>query len=192
MAQRLLRVALVSSWCLLGVGCQAGTSVGTSTTGSTGGAGPAAPLEGQPVGGTPASGGLYACPGDANDVLAGARQACVAAINGFRKSVGVAALQRDCSFTACADAEAMGDAQKNMPHATFGACKESAQNECPGWPNPPGDHIGGCLQQMWNEGPGSDYAVHGHYTNMSNGAYTAVECGYFVDANGFWGVQNFR
>lgn len=66
-----------------------------------------------------------------------------------------------------------------------------AQNECPGWPSNT-SVINGCLQDMWDEGPGTG-AGHGHYNSMSSQTYTQVACGFFTDANGdVWAVQNFK
>ena len=53
--------------------------------------------------------------------------------------------------------------------------------------------IGNCLQMMWNEGPGTDFATHGHYINMSSTSYTMFACGFFTLKNGsVWAVQNFK
>ncbi len=133
-----------------------------------------------------------ACPGDAGDALAPARRACVQAINGYRASLSLPPLKRWCAATGCSDGQPRADAIKNQAHSAFGACSESAQNECPGWPNAPADHIGACLQMMWAEGPGSDFATHGHYINMSSPDHTEVACGFAVSAQNFWAVQDFR
>lgn len=78
-------------------------------------------------------------------------------------------------------------------HSAFGQCGEFAQNECPGWPGPPGSMIGNCLQMMWNEGPGAFNQGHGHYINMSSTQYTKVACGFHVLANGkVWATQDFQ
>ena len=67
-----------------------------------------------------------------------------------------------------------------------------AQNECPGWPSNSGI-IEGCLQAMWDEGPGKRFSKHGHYINMSNPSYERVACGFAKSADGdIWSVQNFR
>ena len=53
--------------------------------------------------------------------------------------------------------------------------------------------IGNCLQAMWNEGPGSNFATHGHYINMTSHSYTKVACGFAVLANGtVWAAQDFQ
>jgi hypothetical protein len=75
-----------------------------------------------------------------------------------------------------------------------GVCqpKGRAQNECPGWPSA-SQAIDGCLQRMWDEGPGKRFSKHGHYLNMSNLSYGSVACGFARAPDGkVWSVQNFR
>ena len=53
--------------------------------------------------------------------------------------------------------------------------------------------IGGCLDMMWAEGPGADFATHGHYINMSSTKYSKVACGFYTMASGkVWSVQDFK
>ena len=53
--------------------------------------------------------------------------------------------------------------------------------------------IGSCLQAMWNEGPGTNFATHGHYINMTSTTYTKVACGFAVRSNGtVWAAQDFQ
>ena len=118
---------------------------------------------------------------------------CVQTINDFRATIAMPPLNHWTEGEACTSTEAEGDAAANQAHAHFGACGEWAQNECPNWPGPPETHIVSCLTMMWNEGPGDNFALHGHYLNMTNPAYTKVACGFFVTAEGrFWAIQNFR
>jgi hypothetical protein len=80
------------------------------------------------------------------------------------------------------------------PDATMAADKPQgmAQNECPAWPSTEGV-IGGCLQAMWDEGPGKRFSKHGHYANMSSQEYDQVACGFArTKAGKLWSVQNFR
>src|SRR5262249_48365783 len=92
----------------------------------------------------------------------------------------------------CVSQEAGMDSQSGTPHSAFGMCGEHAQDECPGWPGRPEMMTTGCLMQMWAEGPGSDFATHGHFINMSSTDYTKVACGYHVDDDGsVWATQNF-
>jgi hypothetical protein len=94
---------------------------------------------------------------------------------------------------ACADGQAKGDSEVNTAHNGFGDCDELAQNECPGWGGTANEIIVGCLQSMWDEGPGDDFPTHGHYINMSSKDYTKVACGFYVtDKGNVWSVQNFR
>ena len=95
----------------------------------------------------------------------------------------------------CANTHAKYDSKRGI-HAGFndGICKPEglAQNECPGWPSTRGV-IEGCLQAMWDEGPGKRFSKHGHYTNMSSPSYERVACGFAKTPDGeIWSVQNFR
>ncbi|HJK90964.1 MAG TPA: CAP domain-containing protein [Polyangiaceae bacterium LLY-WYZ-15_(1-7)] len=95
----------------------------------------------------------------------------------------------------CADMHAEYDSTRD-PHDGFRdrICPEggNAQNECPGWPSVNAT-IDGCLQAMWDEGPGEDFNAHGHYINMSSTRYTMVACGFYTTPDGrVWAVQNFR
>lgn len=131
--------------------------------------------------------------GTSNDPLAGARTACVDGINAYRATLGLPAYAAWTDQSTCSDQEASSDSQTGKAHGAFGKCTEMAQNECPGWPGPPDTMIGGCLKMMWAEGPGTDFAKHGHYINMSSTKYTKVACGFFQTASGqWWSVQNFR
>ncbi len=88
----------------------------------------------------------------------------------------------------CADGQAKADAATRRAHGAFGRCEELAQNECPGNPGTAEPNIGGCLQAMWDEGPGG-----GHHDIMASTKYTQVACGMHDTGNGtFWSVQNFR
>jgi hypothetical protein len=70
------------------------------------------------------------------------------------------------------------------------ACHEFAQNTCPNWPSQE-DVVVGCLQAMWDEGPGEPFIEHGHYINMSSTEYSKVACGSSSSAPGVWSNQNF-
>jgi hypothetical protein len=130
------------------------------------------------------------CGEDPSDDLA---QQCVDKINEYRATIDLAPLARWTEMESCADDEARTDASKNQAHSAFPSCGESAQNECPGWPGPAEKMIDGCLEMMWAEGPGEDFAIHGHYLNMASTAYTKVACGFHtLDDGSVWSVQNFR
>jgi hypothetical protein len=128
--------------------------------------------------------------GGGNDPYAQARVHCVDVINAKRATVGAAPLARWTDGEACADSQAKDDAATGVAHGGFRKipCGAFAQNECPGWPNTPISTLDGCLQAMWNEGPGG-----GHYENMRNKSYKQVACGFAVDARGeLWALQNFK
>jgi hypothetical protein len=126
------------------------------------------------------------------DPYAAARVQVVAQINAYRAKVKLPPLEHWMDADSCSDLEAKHDSKVNQPHASFGHCGEMAQNECPDWPNKGSIGIG-CMQQMWNEGPGKDYARHGHYLNMTNPAYTKVAVGFYTTPQGkVWSVQNFQ
>lgn len=120
------------------------------------------------------------------------RQACVDEINMYRATLDLAPLARWRDAEPCADEQSKQDSESGIPHGAFGLCAESAQNECPAWPSTT-EIIDGCLLAMWNEGPGEDFDLHGHYINMSNPDYTEVVCGiYETPAGDLWSVQDFR
>lgn len=132
------------------------------------------------------------CDDDDEDRYEEYRIACVARINELRATESLPPLDRWGSGESCADDEAEIDAESGVAHSAFNQCEESAQNECPGWGSLD-DIIDGCLQMMWDEGPGEPYSEHGHYINMSNSSYSEVSCGFFVTETGaVWAVQNFR
>ncbi|MBZ5713601.1 CAP domain-containing protein [Nannocystis pusilla] len=129
---------------------------------------------------------------DPGDPYGQARQLCVDTINMYRATIGLPPYQRWSDAETCSDDEAAADAQSGTPHGAFGQCGEFAQNECPGWPSPAEQSLPDCLAQMWAEGPGEDFQMHGHYINMSSTDYTMVACG-FADIGGeLWMVQNFK
>ncbi len=139
---------------------------------------------------------LPSCGG--TDAFADARDECVAEINRYRATEGLAPLERWTEQEGCSDGQARRDSSDG-PHANFGDCEERAQNTCPGWPGVEAV-VGGCLQAMWNEGPppsepcnGACFQAHGHYINMSNPGYTRVACGFHEMSDGrIWSSQNFR
>lgn len=123
-------------------------------------------------------------------------QDCVNRINQLRAECQcLPPLARWNEAEACVAKDAEYDVDHG-PHAGFGdgICTPQgfAQNECPGWPSIE-QTITGCLQQMWDEGPGEPYSEHGHYINMTNPDYSQVACGFFTTSGGeVWAVQNFR
>jgi hypothetical protein len=128
-------------------------------------------------------------------------QDCVNRINQFRRECQcLPPLQRWTDGEACADRQAMIDHQTMTAHNGFrmGVCSSGGgQNECPGWLGwgSVESTISGCLQQMWDEGPGDFYGPppHGHYINMSSTRFSRVACGYFISGGGATtAVQNFQ
>lgn len=121
---------------------------------------------------------------------------CVARINQLRwECQCLPPLERWSEGESCADRHAEYDSTR-APHSGFRdricANGGSAQNECPGWGSVD-DVIDGCLQLMWDEGPGEPFEEHGHYINMSSTRYSRVACGYYTTPSGqIWAVQNFQ
>ena len=121
---------------------------------------------------------------------------CVRRINQLRRTCQcLPPLARWKGGEKCANEHAKHDSKKGI-HSGFNdhICKPQgrAQNECPAWPSTE-RVVEGCLQAMWNEGPGKRFSKHGHYTNMSNAGYEQVACGFARGPNGkVWSVQNFR
>lgn len=116
---------------------------------------------------------------------------CVRRINQFRwECQCLPPLERWRDGEMCADQQAEYDAQKGQAHAAFNdrICGGGfGQNECPGY-GTWSAVINTCLVQMWDEGPGENFAEHGHYLNMTNPRFSKVACG---EGSG-WFVQNFQ
>lgn len=118
-------------------------------------------------------------------------QDCVDRINQFRwECQCLPPLARWTDAETCSDDQSSNDQAANSPHGNFGACGEWAQNTCPNWGSEQ-DVIVGCLQAMWDEGPGEPFSAHGHYINMSSTDYTKVACGFSSSGAGVWANQNF-
>lgn len=118
-------------------------------------------------------------------------QDCVDRINQFRwECQCLPPLERWTEAEGCTDDQAADDQAINQAHSHFPACGESAQNTCPNWGSE-GEVVEGCLQMMWDEGPGRPFEEHGHYINMSSTSYTKVACGFSSTNDGVWANQNF-
>ena len=135
---------------------------------------------------------VAACSDDSESPYEAAARQCVDTINMYRATLGLPAYARWTEAEGCSDDAAASDGKTGQPHGAFTQCDESAQNECPGWPAPAESMIDGCLELMWNEGPGADFSAHGHYINMSSTAYTRVACGFAEVDGAIWAVQNFQ
>jgi hypothetical protein len=170
----------------------AGATSGTSA--SSTGAGATTSSSGTTSGTSVSSTGAGATTGGGGDPFEAAAQLCVDTINQYRATLSLPPLARWSGNEICVGTEAQKDAEAMTAHSAFGSCGESAQNECPGWPGPPDQMIGSCLQMMWDEGPGADYQKHGHYINMSNPSYTKVACGFYVipGTTTVWAAQDFH
>lgn len=158
---------------------------GTSSGGTSGGTSGASSSSGDPGS---SSGGTSGTSGTTTGGDGSAAEICVATINEYRKTKGLAPYARWSETESCADDEAKTDATTKKPHGAFGKCQEFGQNECPGWPGPPETMIPKCLKAMWGEGPGG-----GHYEAMASKKFTKVACGFGTAGGGsIWSVQNFR
>jgi hypothetical protein len=162
--------------------------MGGVTSGGSGGSGGA---QGDPCAGGPLAAPIPNCAPPVPASSGDPHQDCVDRINQFRwECQCLPPLARWTDAEACTDEQAADDQQSDSPHGHFGACGESAQNTCPNWGSE-SDVIGGCLQMMWDEGPGEPYSQHGHYINMSNLGYSKVACGFSTTNDGTWSNQNF-
>jgi cysteine-rich secretory family protein len=111
-------------------------------------------------------------------------QQCVNSVNEHRATQGLPALQRWAQTETCAASQARDGAATGQPHGAFGRCSEQGQNVCPAWPGPANQMIAPCIQSMWNEGPGADFAAHGHYLNLASARFTRVACGFYTAPSG--------
>jgi hypothetical protein len=142
------------------------------------------------------------------DTFSEARQQIVHRVNDFRSTVGIGRLLRNKAMEACVDTQAQLDYTSKTAHSAFGHCKESAQNECPGWKSSKmltvaNIVIVSCLQMMWDEGapPAGTpcgggtacYSQHGHYINMTSTAYSKVAGGFFYNPadSTMWAAHDF-
>lgn len=125
---------------------------------------------------------------------------CVARINELRAKgtskvsapANLKPLARWTDAENCADDQAKKDSEAGKYHFTSGKCGDRAQNECPGWGSA-ASVIEGCLDDMWNEGPGSNFQKHGHYLNMTNTGFSKVACGIHETPSGkIWAVMDFK
>jgi hypothetical protein len=156
----------------------------TDASGST--AGEMSGCEGGPLA-APIPGCMPAPPPSSGD----AHQDCVDRINQFRwECQCLPPLARWNDAEACTNDQSSADQNGGGPHANFGMCGENAQNTCPDWGSEQ-DIIVGCLQAMWDEGPGEPFSEHGHYINMSSMDYSKVACGFSSSNGGVWSNQNF-
>jgi hypothetical protein len=125
-------------------------------------------------------------------------QDCVNRINQFRAECQcLGPLERWTEAEDCADQMAEYDSNSGVAHSGWSGriCMPggNGQNECPGWGGGAQMIVSGCLQLMWDEGPGEPFSEHGHYLNMSSTRFTRVACGFYTTSGGqIWAVQNFQ
>jgi hypothetical protein len=142
------------------------------------------------------------------DSFSEARQQIVHRVNDYRATLSLKRLMRNRSMDACVDTQAQMDYASGVAHSAFGHCKESAQDECPGWTGSnmllvANTIIISCMQMMWDEGAPlagtpcgggtACYSQHGHYINMTNTDYSSMACGFYynVAAKTMCGTQDF-
>jgi len=172
-------------------GCGSGT-VGNEGSGVMGGPSPVATGSGGGAGSGGSSGNGSTATGTMGSD-GSAEQQCVDIINNYRATLSLPPYARWTDAEMCASSEAASDSQSGTAHGAFGMCKESAQNECPGYGGSYATMLPKCLDLMWKEGPGTDFSAHGHYINMTNPKYTKVACGFATTAAGkIWSVQDFK
>ena len=129
------------------------------------------------------------------------KQFCVTETNRYRAINGKPALVESATLETYADTGAMVDFS-SMPHHHFsttpvGGGIAFAENECPvqgNWMLPAGGDmtalVGSCVAAFYAEGPGTDYATHGHYINMM-GPYASLGCGIYQMGTGVTIVQDY-
>jgi hypothetical protein len=142
------------------------------------------------------------------DSFSEARQQIVHRVNDYRATLGLKRLTRNKAMDACVDTQAQMDYASGVAHSAFGHCKESAQDECPGWTGSnmllvANTIVISCMQMMWDEGapPAGTpcgggtvcYSQHGHYINMTDTAYSKMACGFYynVAAKSMCATQDF-
>lgn len=143
---------------------------------------------------------LAACGSDSGGAAsADAAQMGRDATNGYRQQNGKAPLADSASLRAYAATGAQVDFGGN-PHQHFGDTNGGgiafAENECPHWSL---QHEGGgdlgtlvvaCIAAFYAEGPGTDYATHGHYINMM-GDYATVGIGIYQQGDDVTVTEDF-
>jgi hypothetical protein len=170
------------------------TSAATETGGSTDGPADSGESTGGEMSGCetgPLPGPIPGCAPAPMPSSGDIHQDCVDRINQFRwECQCLPPLARWSDGETCTDQQSAADQSSGQAHGNFGMCGENAQNTCPNWGSEQ-DVIVGCLQAMWDEGPGEPFSEHGHYINMSSLDYSRVACGFSSSGGGVWANQNF-
>ena len=191
MTFRIRHIAALTLWAFLGAACLPAGTEGDGSGGS-GGANLPDPEYDNPCTDGALDAPIQGCAPAMLESTGDPKEDCVRRINQLRwECQCLPPLQRWTDGEACADEQAAYDASKNSAHAGFSdrICSPGGrgQNECPGWGSWESANEG-CLQMMWDEGPGEPFSEHGHYLNMTNASYTMVACG---EGDG-WFIQNFQ
>lgn len=118
---------------------------------------------------------------------------CVAEVNKHRAAAGVAPLARWGTNEACVDGQALSDYTAGRTHSNVTACTETGQAACLEWPSAdPNASLRGCIQAMWDEGPG-DFATHSNYETLAKTSFTKVACGIYLTPGGkLWAELDFN
>ena len=150
------------------------------------------------TGDTGGAAGVDAPPGGSPDAPAGmqtAKQVCVSETNRYRAMNSKPALVESTQLETYADTGAMVDFG-GQPHQHFSSTSGGgiafAENECPHWglQGDMSELVKSCVAAFYSEGPGSDYATHGHYINMM-GAYAKLGCGIYMSGGSVTIVQDY-
>ncbi len=137
------------------------------------------------------------CSGD--DGSAAASSTALMVTNGFRQMDGKPPLAESSALITFASAGAADDFASTPHHhftTTNGGGIAFAENECPHWSlahEGAGDMdtlVTACITAFYNEGPGSDYAKHGHYINMM-GNYQTMGLGIHLSGDDATLVEDF-
>lgn len=139
--------------------------------------------------------------GDAPPGGQSAKQFCVSETNRYRAMNGKPPVAYSAQLETYANTGAMIDFN-GSPHQHFSSTNGGgiafAENECPqqgNWTYTPGQDdlnmvVGNCIAAFYAEGPGTDYATHGHYINMM-GNYAKLGCGIYVSGTDLTIVQDY-
>jgi hypothetical protein len=127
------------------------------------------------------------------DTFSEARQQVVHRVNDYRGTLGLKRYIWNRAKDACVDTQAQMDFTSNTAHGAFRHCGEWGQCECPGWGGSTmlavaNTIVTGCLQSMWDEGPGG-----GHHDIMASTGYSKMACGFYYNASGktMWATQDY-
>jgi hypothetical protein len=145
--------------------------------------------------------GLVGCADDGGSAQSGqyaaAKSAGVTETNRLRAMNGKPPVAESAMLVDFADEGAAIDFS-GSPHQHFsqtsGGSIAFAENECPHWPFAAGGDmeqtVKSCIAAFYSEGPGDDYATHGHYINMM-GDYGTLGMGIYVSGGEVTIIQDY-